>query len=408
MMRGALDRRLVLWTGLVMASICIGIVLARLAYAIPVGRFDLGLDEISDLGLVIQLAALVGGVVLVNLSTGPIVRWVIVIEGTVCLLAHGVPGLALAFGLVVWWAVIDARWLGRARFLVAVVLLAGLNATAWQGGDVASAGHLFSVLFTMRLLVFGYDRWQNELEPTQLLDFLAFMLPAPLVIVPPYMAIIPMFGGWQAKLRPGLTPARLRTIGKHLALAVVFGGMRVAMEVLDLRGAHAQFETMHWRLLVNIVGLAAIAHLLIPLLLLHGIEERMPLVRPLLATRFVELWQRFAVHLKDAQVFLFYMPALLWLRRCNRYLAIVAATAWTLIIGNTLLHIVVRYCFLPDTANKIGWALLANTLMAIALAADLCYEESWSRRGSRPPRTFVRLAIGWVLTMTLAAVVATL
>jgi len=408
MMRGPIDRRRVLWTGVVMASICIAIVLARLAYAIPVGRFDLGLDEISDLGLAIQLAALVVGVVLVNLSTGPMVRWVIVVEGTVCLLAYGVAGLALALGLVAWWAVIDARWLGRVRFLVAVALLGGLNACAWKGDEVASAGLLFSVLFTMRLIMFGYDRWQNEHEPTQLLDFLAFMLPAPLVIVPPYMAIIPMFGGFQAKLVPGLTPARLRTVGKHLALAVVFGAMRAGMEYLDLRGAQAQFETMHWRLIANIVGLATLAHLLIPLLLLHGIEERMPLNRPLLATRFMELWQRFSVHLKDAQVFLFYTPALLRLRRGNRYLAIVLATAWTMIIGNTLLHIVVRYCFLPDTAQKIGWALIANTLMAIALAADLCYEESWNRRGSRPPRTFARLVIGWVLTMTLAAVVATL
>jgi hypothetical protein len=180
------------------------------------------------------------------------------------------------------------------------------------------------------------------------------------------------------------------------------------MDHAGIRAEHADPATMYWRLLANVLGLAAIAHLLIPMLLLHGIEERLPLYRPLLATRFVELWQRFSVHLKDAQVFLFYTPALLRLRRGNRYLAIVLATFWTIVVGNTLIHAAVSHCFLPDPARWIGWALVANTVMAAALAADLCYEERWRRRGRRPPRTLPRLAIGWLLTMTVASVVAML
>ncbi|HWU91437.1 MAG TPA: hypothetical protein VN253_29420 [Kofleriaceae bacterium] len=402
------DRRLVAWTGIALALVCGAVVLAHVTWAIPIRRPDLGVIELGTAGLVVQLAALVAGVMALHLARGPAVRWLIAAEGAVCLFAYGAPGLAFALGLVAWWAVIDARRLGRARFALAAVLFVALDACAWRSDRLASPAKLFSMMFAMRLFVFTYDRWQNEHEPTPLGDFLAFMLPAPLVIVPPYLSIIPLFDGFGAKLRPELTPARLRAIGKHLALAILFGGMRVAMDRLGLRGEHAQPATMHWRLLANILGLAAIAHLLIPMLLLHGIEERLPLDRPLLATRFVELWQRFSVHLKDAQVFLFYTPALLRLRRANRYLAIVLATFWTILVGNTLVHAAVHYCFLPDTARLIGWSVVANAVMAAALAADLCYEERWSRRGRRPPRTVPRLVIGWLLTMTLASVIAML
>jgi len=122
----------------------------------------------------------------------------------------------------------------------------------------------------------------------------------------------------------------------------------------------------------------------------------------------VQLWQRFNVHLKDAQVFLFYTPALLLLRRRNRYLAIALASAWTMLIGNTLLHIAARYCFLPDPARRIGWALAGNAVLAAALAADLCYEEWRYRRAAPPARSAPRRALGWALTMTLAAIPATL
>lgn len=391
-------RRLVAWTGIALALLCGAVVVAHAGWGIEIARPDLGPTGLGTLGLAVQLAALVAGVVALHLVPRPAVRWVLVAEGAICLLAHGAPGLGFLLGLVAWWAVIDARRLGRARFVLAAVMFGALDACAWESDWLAGPAALFALMFAMRLIVFAYDRWQNEHEPTPLGDFLVFMLPAPLVIVPPLMSIIPLFDGFGAKLRPELTPARLRAIGKHLALAAVFCSLRAAMDPLGIR----------WRFLANVLGLAGIAHVMIPMLLLHGIEERLPLYRPLLATRFVELWQRFSVHLKDAQVFLFYTPALLRLRREGRYLAIVLATFWTILVGNTLLHAVTRTCFLPDPAERLGWAVAANAVMAAALAVDLCYEERWNRRGKRPPRTRLRLAIGWLLTMSVASVVAML
>jgi hypothetical protein len=402
------ERRLVAWTAIALALLCSAVVVAHVGWGIAIARPDLGPTGLGTIGLVVQLAALVAGVVALHLVPRPALRWVIAAEGAICLLAYGAPGLVFLLGLVAWWAVIDARWLGRVRFVLAAVMFGALDACAWGSDGLAGPAALFALMFAMRLIVFTYDRWQNEHEPTPLGDFLAFILPAPLVIVPPLMSIIPLFDGFGAKVRPELTPARLRAIGKHLALAAVFCSLRAAMDPLGIRGAHAEPTEMHWRFLANVLGLAGIAHVMIPMLLLHGIEERLPLYRPLLATRFVELWQRFSVHLKDAQVFLFYTPALLRLRRKSRYLAIVLATFWTILVGNTLLHAVTRTCFLPGAAARLGWAVAANAVMAAALAIDLCYEERWNRRGRRPPRTLPRLVIGWLLTMTAASVVAML
>lgn len=379
-----------------LAVVATAIVIARCAWGMPIGREIVG-PEISDVGLVIQLLAVVVGVVVIHSVAGARARWAVVAQGAVCLLAHGVLGLVFGLGLLAWWASVNALWLGRARFVVAVALFAGVAACG-------TAGLMFSMLFAMRLAVFVYDRWQHD-EPTPLLDFLVYVLPAPLVIAAPYLAIIPLFGGFGAKLQPGLTRARLGAIMLHFAWAAGFGALRGAMELASVT---AQPLAAYWHLLAAILELATFAHILIPLLALHGIEERMPLDRPLASTRFTELWRRFGVHLRDAQMFLFYTPALLRLRRANRYLAIVLATAWTMIVGNTLLHVVVRYCFLADTTARIGWALLANSIMTVALAAELCHDEWWIRRGGRPPRTLPRLVFGWFATMTVAATVVTL
>lgn len=402
------DRRLVAWTGVALALLSSAIVVAHVGWDVRIARPDLGVMELGTAGLVVQLAALVIGVVALHVAPAAAVRPLLIAEGAVCLLAYGAPGLAFGLGLLAWWAVIDARRLGRARFLLAAGLFAALDACAWESEHLAAPAKLFSMMFAMRLIVFTYDRWQSEDAPTPLGDYLEYMLPAPLVIVPPFLVIIPLFDGFGARVRPALTPARLRAVGTHLVLAAVFAALRAWLDRLGLRGEHADPATMYWRFLANVLGLAAIAHVVIPMLLLHGIEERLPLDRPLFATRLVELWQRLSVHLKDAQVFLFYTPALLGLRRGNRYAAIVLATFWTILVGNTLLHAAVFYVFLPDAAARLGWAVAANTVLAAALAADLCYEERWNRRGRRPPRTVPRVVIGWLVTMTVAAVVAML
>jgi hypothetical protein len=390
----------VAWTTVAVAAAAVAAWLAHARFGVPITRPIAG-PHVSQLGLAIQLGAVVVGVWAVNTVRDPVAaRWVLAGEGAVCLLAWGVRGLACALGLMLWWIAVELRCLGRARFALVAALLVAMNATAWMSRELAAIGLLFSLTFALRLIVFTYDRWQQACEPTPPLEAFTYLLLPPLVIVAPYMAFIPLFGGFAAKLQPGLTAERLRRVARHVALAATLGALRYAMHLVD-GGADPM---IYWTLVRNVLDLATLAHAGLALLRLHGIEERPPLDRPLLATRFVELWQRFSSHLKDAQVFLFYVPALLRLRRANRYLAIVLATLFTMVIGNTLLHIAVRYCFLPNTGELIGRALIANTIMAVALAVDLCREEWWRRRAVRPPRTLLQLALGWSLTMTTAAI----
>lgn len=129
------------------------------------------------------------------------------------------------------------------------------------------------------------------------------------MILPPYFAIIPMFGGFADRVRPDLSAARLRACGRHFAWAALFGALRGAMGAAEI-GADDLVPPAWacWKFVANVLDVATLAHVMIPLLLLHGIEERLPLLRPLFATRIVQFWQRFGVHQKDAQVFLFYTP----------------------------------------------------------------------------------------------------
>jgi hypothetical protein len=394
------DRRVALAIGaactLLVAGIAFAIIHER--WGVPIGRPFIG-TAISTPGFALQLGALVLGVLAINIVPLGLARHVLILEGAMCLLGFGLAGAACLAVVLVWWAVLDARRLGRLRFVLALAVLGGVEATA-VCADLAPIGLLFVMLFGVRMVVLAYDRWQHAPAATPLGDVLAYLLPAPLVMFPPYMTFIPLFGGFAQNIAPGLTRARLVRIARHVALAAAFGGLRLALAYVDA-------PTMYGRFLGMVLEFAAFAHLVLPLLLLHGIDLAPPLDRPLLATRYVELWQRYASHQKDAQVFLFYTPALLRLRRLNRYVAITLATLWTLVIGSTLLHLVARYCFVPDAAPAIGRMIAANVLMGAVLAFDLCHEE-YRRRTGAPPRSPARLALGWAVTMTIAASVALL
>jgi hypothetical protein len=256
------------------------------------------------------------------------------------------------------------------------------------------------MLFTMRLFMLTWDRWQNDLEPPPPREYLLYMLAPPLILFPPYMLFIPFFTGFRDRVRPGLTVGQAQRAGKKIALALAFAGLRGAMHAAP---APPQPLTLYWDLVRHVLDAAVFAHLVIALLSLHGIEERMPLDRPLLTTRFLQFWQRYQVHQKDAQVFLFFVPALLRLRRLDRYAAFWLATAWTMLVGNSVIHIATRYLFLPNTWDRIEWAVVTNLIMTVALAAEMCVDEWRSRHpSSRRPRA-VGAAFGWAITQTLAA-----
>ncbi|MGE3762160.1 MAG: hypothetical protein AB7L94_07910 [Kofleriaceae bacterium] len=379
---------------------CAAYTWAHHAHGVPIARSVLGI-AVSEAGFVVQLVALVLGAACLPLVAARHRRWLLIAQGAICVIAWGVAGAAFLAVLVGLWATLELRAIGRARFVIAVGAIAAPSGCAIAGGEVAAAGLVFSVMFGMRLAVYGYERFQDD-TPVPIADFLAYMLVAPLIVVPPYMAFVPLFASFEL---PAPTRARLAAAGRHLALAVVFGAALAAARSLfdSLDGEILRF---YGRLVVELLDFAALVHLVLAALLAHGIELRSPIDRPAFSTSFLDLWRRFGSHLREAQMFLFYTPVVLRLRRVNRYVVLIAAAAWTMIVGNTLLHVVIRYCFLADPWPRIGAALIANTLMAMAIAIELCLEEK--RRRSGRERTMWGRIVGWAVAMTLAATVLAL
>lgn len=375
------DRGRIVAAAALLAGCAIAFGIAREHWHLPVGRPFIGF-VISEAGLAVQLAALVAGVLAVHLLPAALARVVLVTEGAICLAAFGPIGLLSLAVLLAWCAVMATRW--RGRFLAAAAIVAAVEATALSA-DLAPAGLLFAMLFVPRMLVAGYDRWQHRSEATPIGDLLLYMLPAPLVVFPPYLTFLPMYGGFGTKLVPGMPRERLVRILRHAALAAVFGGAMV--------GLHAVGEpVLYGKLLRLVLEFAAFAHLVMALLVMHGIELAPPLDRPLAATRYTELWSRFASHQRDAQVFLFYTPALLRLRRRGKVVATVGAALWTLVVGSTLLHLLARYAWEPD-AVLVARMAIANVLMGVVLAIDLLLPAPRHRW------------LGWAVTLTLAAAI---
>ncbi len=385
-------------TGAVVAVVAALVGFAHFSCGVPIARAVLGVP-VSDPGFVIQLAALVVGTATLAIVGAAARPHVLIAEGAICVLAWGAAGLVFLAVLVGLWSLLEATRFGRARFVMALVVIAAPAVCASIGGTIAIGALVFSVMFGMRLAVYSYERYQND-TAVSLVAFLVYILPAPLIVIPPYMAIVPRFGAFAADV----SQPRLREAARHLALAGAFAAILAAHRYLvgtDVRPLAYPFV----HLVAELLDFAALVHLVMAALLVHGLEVTPPIDRPALATSFLELWRRFGTHLRDAQLFLFYTPAILRLRRVNRYLAIVLATTWTMVIGNTVLHVAIRYCFLADPWPRIGWALVANGVMTIALACELCLGEWRRRRGVEPEVTAVRRVVGWAATMTLAATV---
>jgi hypothetical protein len=366
----------------------------------PVG-YELTGYMVSNAGLAIQLGALCIGIAAIHAFGPHVARWVIATEGVACTLGYGLPGFAYLVVVALWyWALTRPR--GRAALLA--VLFVAFEATAWT--SFHEPGFLFSRLFTLRLLLFAWDRWQNDFARAAPLDYAAYMLLPPLVILPSLVTIVPFFGGVAQKITVGMSRARARAVARHFLLAVAFAPVTLLLVYVP---AATGIPRAALRFAEAVAHTAVFGHLTIALLLLHGIEERLPLRRPLLATSYVELWSRYLVHLKDLQVALFYTPALLACRRLNRYAGILVAIAWTMLVGNFVIHAVVGYGFYIANGTlsleRMGWLLLQNAAIGVALACELCLHE-WRRCNGAPPPAVWRSVLGWATTMTIATSVS--
>lgn len=387
------SRQLAWWTGGALALLAGAAIAIHVIFGVPLGRPIAGI-ELSTLGLAVQAIALVAGVVAVNLAQASKTRGILIVQGIVCLAAYGPIAIAWVWLLLAWWLLIGGAKASPVRFAGAFVLTGAFAYLA------PAHGLVFSLLFGMRLVIASYDRWQNRETKVTLGDFLVYVLPAPLIIVVPYLAIIPLFDRFSSRLSSGLTIAKLELATWQLFRAALAGGAYLAASQWQPEG----IASMYWSLLLALLELAAVGYLAVPLLVLHGIVERSPLDEPWRATRISELWRRYGVHLRDALWFLFYAPALLRMRRWNRYARVIAATWWTVFVGNTLLHVVLRYAYLDDGWERTQRALLGNAVLATVLVLDYCHLE-WRGTG---PRSLTRSIVGGVLAFTIAALVSSI
>jgi hypothetical protein len=355
-----------------------------------------------------QLGLLFVGVIALQLVPDRWARPLLTLEGAACLLSLGWSIAALFVLLLLVWFVALALPLPRvARPFLAGGLLIGLGLCGAR--HVVPSAYAFSMMFSLRLIMYAWEQWQNGFPRVRLRQFLFYVLAPPLVVFPPYWTFIPAFAKHGATFAARLTTARVRRAFGHFGLAVLFALLTAVARALPGFGIEARRFLM-FRYVVLVMAVAEVAHVTYAFLLLHGMDDRPPIDRPFFSRNYLEYWSRFQIHLKDFQVTLFYTPALFRLRRKNRYLVIILAMAWTLIIWNTLVHLLIRYMYTPPMhlLAIVYDALLVNSLNTVALAGTLCLHE-WRRKSrTPPPRGFLWEGACWLCTMIFAARMADL
>lgn len=356
--------------------------------------------------LYVQMGALVSGAVLLQIVPERLARPLLVVEGLVCLAAYGrVAPLFLGF-LVVWFVALEIPLPKLARIGLGILLLTALGLAG--GFGVLRRAVLFSIVFSVRLLMYAWDQYNAgfpKASRRKIADYAVYVLAPPLVVLPPFLTYIPFFDKFSERIAPRWTETIVRRALKHLWLALLFAAVRQAAAfVPGLVTESAELSATLIRHVFVIVSVGQVAHLTYGLMLLHGMDDRLPIDRPLLSTDYLQYWSRFQIHQKDMQVALFYTPMLMFLRRRNRYVAITIAVAFTLIFGNTALHVLTSYVFnLEWLAKGTINALTVNAISTVALAGTLCVGE-WRRRAKRPaPRDRLYVGLCWLATFFLAA-----
>jgi hypothetical protein len=261
----------------------------------------------------------------------------------------------------------------------------------------------------MRLMMVVWDKWQRGWPRGRFGDWALYFTSPALVVFPPYVTVIPFYERHAGSFAPRLDVERARLgighIGTGLLAQLALWAVRA-----QLGGDHGWLGTRLLDYVILVLGVARIAHIAYGLTLLHGFADpRPPMRAPLLATDVVDMWNRFQVHQKDMQVAFFYAPVLIALRRANRYVAIVAATAMTMLVGNFAVHFLLRYVFaLPSFGERLGPTFAFAAAQFVALAVTLCLGEWRRRRKRRPPRGMAGFAytlVCWAATQAFTAVV---
>ena len=358
-----------------------------------------------------QMAVLAVGIGALQLAPRSWIRQLLVAEGALCLFGYGSLFAAAALiGLAAYFLLLRLPLPARLRPGVSIAFLVGLGVVG-ASRVFGREPFIFSMLFSMRLLMYGWNHSQNNFPREDIVDFLVYVLAAPLLVILPYMLFVPFPGKFVERIEVRFTEARSRRILFHLALGAAMTAVDIGVRVfLNEHGPRSFSQWVAVNYGLEILSFARMAHVVVALLLLHGIDDRLPMQNPLLATDFAQFWRRFQIHQKDVQVALFYNPALIWLRRSNRYLAIFLAVAWTLFVGNLLIHVLSRYMYNPSIwLPKIMSRLVFAAVGSLVLGATLCLQE-WRRRTRHPAPSGgvigrLYLVACWAATQTFNALI---
>lgn len=365
----------------------------------------------------LQLAALAAGVAALQIAP---VRWsraIVCVEGALCLLLVG-PALGLAFlaVLTLYYFALEIPLPRGIRLAVPIAWILGFGLVTARSLSpaVVFQGFLFSLMFHLRMLVYAWEKWQSGYPRGRMGDYWLYMLSGPLIVFPPYIGIVPFFGKNAERFEPRLDRARASSGVRHLAVGLLFALVLEGMRRTNLWATGQGIFIMDypwsrrcWTLAAEVIAAAQLIHVVYGLLLLHGFIDRLPIDRPLLSRTYAEFWRRFQIHQKDLQVAFFFNPVMLKLRRRNRYLAIAAAAAVTMLIGNFCLHYLVRYVYYwPIFRNRVWAWVMFDVASFLGLTANLWAAE-WRGRHPRPaptPGSGVLWGIlSWGLTMTFVA-----
>ncbi|MEO8877473.1 MAG: hypothetical protein ABI461_17895, partial [Polyangiaceae bacterium] len=354
-----------------------------------------------------QLGVLFVGVIGLQLFPERWSRVILMIEGAVCLAIMG-HSTALLFGalLLAWFFALALPLPAIARLVMCAALLAILG---WCGGHgLIARAYAFSMMFSLRLIMYAWDQWQKGFPKAALRPYLTYVLAAPLVVFPPYLTFIPTFDKHDAKITPRLSASRVRRAFRHFGLGLLFAFFVAFAHVApNIDGTSLPIRSLRYVMVV--ASVAQIAHLTFALLLLHGMDDRLPINNPLFSRDYVQYWSRFQIHQKDMQVNLFYTPALFRLRKGNRYITIMAALMWTLVLWNTILHLLIRYLYFThaELLEHLRIALMVNALNTLVIGGTLCLQE-WRRRSKHPaPKGLVWEGMSWMCTMLFAVTTTT-
>ncbi|HEY3818987.1 MAG TPA: hypothetical protein VGL81_17575 [Polyangiaceae bacterium] len=396
-------RTLATCLGLLAAFGCLSVLREKTPFPTSVFGIDSG---VSMPAFDVQLLLMLAGIMLLQVVPRRHARAVVMAEGCACLAAYGAAGGVFALALVAWFFVLELPLPSVARLPVVAALLL---ATGLLGGRlVPRQAFLFTALFAMRLMMVAWDKWQRGWPRGRFGDYALYFTNPALVVFPPYVTLIPFPESFARSFTPALDRERARRglghIGTGLLAQVGLWAFRQ-----EIGSGQGWLGVRLVAYVVLVLGVARVAHVAYGLALLHGfVDERAPMRAPLLATDFVDMWSRFQVHQKDMQVAFFYAPVLIALRRANRYVVIVLATAATMLVGNVAVHFLVRYVYsLPWLETRVGPIFGFAAVEFAVLAATLCLQEWRRRKRRRAPRGVVGLfytLVCWAATQTLTAV----